>query len=398
MPDGSWLGLVGGLSTGRHAIGGGSARRPGARSRGSRWTTTRSPGRSSPARSNSRSSARRWPCGLRPPLDAACSAPTQVTYRYRTTGGAFAVLADTDRASGRPRADDGVDGRTVDYIVRLERGTIDRAIYEVAALSRPGRAAEPVHGGAGLERAGDRTRSAAAATSATTRASARQHAHRPLPRARVRGRLVEPERARQQLQRRDLGRGRADGQGNLIETYGVARYTIGWGGSGGAIQQQLIANNYPGILDGIVPSISFPDGSTLSTVPDCRLLARWLGSPEAVALGLDGGAALGRVGLRDVQLVQPLAPRLREPHERAGAVTCRRSRVAFLYNPVTNPGGIRCTSVSSGRTRSAATRRTASSGGGSTTSASHTGSPRSRLGRSHRSSSCRSTSAWAATT
>ena len=30
-----------------------------------------------------------------------------------------------------------IDGRTVDYIVRLERGTIDRAVYEIAALHDP---------------------------------------------------------------------------------------------------------------------------------------------------------------------------------------------------------------------------------------------------------------------
>ena len=38
---------------------------------------------------------------------------------------------------------------------------------------------------------------------------------------------------------------------HFAETYGVPRYTIGWGGSGGAIQQHLIGNNYPGILDGM---------------------------------------------------------------------------------------------------------------------------------------------------
>ena len=33
---------------------------------------------------------------------------------------------------------------------------------------------------------------------------------------------------------------------HFIETYGVPRYTIGWGGSGGAIQQHLIAQQLPG--------------------------------------------------------------------------------------------------------------------------------------------------------
>ena len=72
---------------------------------------------------------------------------------------------------------------------------------------------------------------------------------------------------------------------HFIETYGAPRYTIGFGGSGGAIQQHLIANNYPGILDGIVPSASFQDSLTLGTVPDCRLLALYFASPAGVAAG-----------------------------------------------------------------------------------------------------------------
>ena len=60
--------------------------------------------------------------------------------------------------------------------------------------------------------------------------------------------------------------------------------TIGWGGSGGAIRQQrLIAQGYPGIMDGIVPGISFPDAAGLSTVADCRLLTRYFGSTELLA-------------------------------------------------------------------------------------------------------------------
>jgi hypothetical protein len=64
-----------------------------------------------------------------------CSAPTQVDYLYRRTNGNFAALP----ASGRP-ADMSqatlMDGSTVDYIVRRERGTINRFIYSFAMLVR----------------------------------------------------------------------------------------------------------------------------------------------------------------------------------------------------------------------------------------------------------------------
>jgi hypothetical protein len=65
---------------------------------------------------------------------------------------------------------------------------------------------------------------------------------------------------------------------HFIETYGPVLHTIGWGGSGGAMQQYDIADAYPGILDGIVPGISFPDPLTvLGPVTDCRLLNTFFG-------------------------------------------------------------------------------------------------------------------------
>ena len=48
---------------------------------------------------------------------------------------------------------------------------------------------------------------------------------------------------------------------HFIERYGVPAWTMGFGGSGGAIQQLLIAQNFPGLLDGILPSLTFPTRS-----------------------------------------------------------------------------------------------------------------------------------------
>ena len=38
----------------------------------------------------------------------------------------------------------------------------------------------------------------------------------------------------------------------FIERFGVPDHTIGWGASGGSVQQHLIAQNYPGLLDGTI--------------------------------------------------------------------------------------------------------------------------------------------------
>ena len=75
---------------------------------------------------------------------------------------------------------------------------------------------------------------------------------------------------------------------HFAETYGKPRYTIGWGGSGGAIQQHLIGNNYPGILDGIVPSASFQDSITLGTVAGLPAARAVLRQPGRHRRRLDG--------------------------------------------------------------------------------------------------------------
>ncbi len=84
--------------------------------------------------------------GLGPPTDSDCSAPTTVEYRYRSTGGGFKPLADpasrpADLAQTTTR-----DGRTVDYVVRVESGTINRAIYRWAILAPGGATAEGWNG------------------------------------------------------------------------------------------------------------------------------------------------------------------------------------------------------------------------------------------------------------
>ena len=60
---------------------------------------------------------------------------------------------------------------------------------------------------------------------------------------------------------------------HFVERFGVPVHTIGAGGSGGSMQQHLIAQNYPGLLDGLMPTVSYPD--IISIVPgvtDCSLL------------------------------------------------------------------------------------------------------------------------------
>jgi len=72
---------------------------------------------------------------LGPAIDADCAVDTVVSFKYMTTGGSW---ADYD-PNAPPPADMSqtttMDGDTVDYIVRWERGTINRFIYSIAVLS-----------------------------------------------------------------------------------------------------------------------------------------------------------------------------------------------------------------------------------------------------------------------
>jgi hypothetical protein len=80
---------------------------------------------------------------------------------------------------------------------------------------------------------------------------------------------------------------------HFSETYGPPVFTIGSGGSGGAIQQYLIAYNYPGILDAVGATLPFPDAVSISPgVVDCVLLGSYYQSDEGKALTTEQRSAI----------------------------------------------------------------------------------------------------------
>ena len=209
--------------------------------------------------------------GLAPASQPDCSAPTQVSFEYKNTAGAFVPLADpTSRPADLATAT--VNGQSVPYIVRVETGVIDRAVYQTAALYdgqtpspfRPdtswnGKLVYTFGGGcnAGFHQGtatggvlDDQFLSLGYAVASSTLNVLDNNCST----------IISAEAAMMVKE-------------HFIDTYGPVRFTIGWGGSGGAIQQYEIADSYPGILDGIVPSISFPDPlTTAGPVTDCKLL------------------------------------------------------------------------------------------------------------------------------
>ena len=64
----------------------------------------------------------------------------------------------------------------------------------------------------------------------------------------------------------------------FIEQYGELRYTVGTGCSGGAITQNMIANAYPGLYQGLLTTCTYPDVmSTATQFADYHMLLRYFG-------------------------------------------------------------------------------------------------------------------------
>jgi len=230
---------------------------------------------------------------LGPPLDAQCSVATRVDYVYKSKGGAFKPLPDPAvRPADLAKTTTSL-GHVVNYIARVETGTINRAIYQTAVLHDPVIEAAPdpwtrpagwngrlvYQFGGGCNAGYHQGRSIGQPSRGSS--SILEHlweGDRPLALGyAVAGAslnvfgtkcddVISAETTMMVKER-------------FIVRYGVPRHTIGSGSSGGSMQQHLIAQNYPGLLDGIQPGSSFPD--TLSfALPymDCGLLDRALNS------------------------------------------------------------------------------------------------------------------------
>ena len=137
--------------------------------------------------------------------------------------------------------------------------------------------------------------------------------------------------------------------------YAQPQFTLGFGGSGGAIQQFLFAQNHPGIIDGSVAVVAYPDMVTqLPYTLDCELLEyyfdhlasdkifwRQARHREAV-LGLSTNDARPPRLNRLYQLAQLL--KLKWPAKQAPGSECNagwRGSTALINNPLFHSDGHR---------------------------------------------------------
>ena len=221
-----------------------------------------------------------------PPLgtavDEQCNAPTRVDYLYRNTTNQFVAYDPANPPAPaliQPTTTD--RGLTVPFIVQRVTGTADRGIYQMAVLVDPSKPIEPWSADQPWSRKLFYPFGGACGTE-----------HRQLAPGGV-------------LQAPQLGAGFVVATSSLnifaqncndvvsaeatmmtkeivVERYGPLRYTMGNGGSAASMQQHLLAENYPGLLDGLTTSQVFEDHWTqVQGSLDCRVLMHyfWPTSP-----------------------------------------------------------------------------------------------------------------------
>ena len=145
---------------------------------------------------------------------------------------------------------------------------------------------------------------------------------------------------------------------HFIETVGLPVVTIGQGGSGGAIQQYQIIQNYPGILDAASASVPFPDAvSIASDVLDCSLFERYFEEAgdawDADArLAVQGHLTAGTCTFWDQTFASNVNPSaacslalLGAAGDAVGGLPEELPSLPpeAIYDAATNPDGLRCT-------------------------------------------------------
>jgi len=347
--NGRYMGLLSGLALGSNTL---KASYPGGRSS---YTILNHPN-GGPLFSGPQ--VQPWVCNNAAAVDAACNQPAEYHFLYKSTNPLLVGLQPYDPES--PPVDVATttteQGQTLPFIVRVETGYQARDQYLILTLFQPdqpwtawapqlqwNRKLLITHGGS------------CGADFASSTAPLDDYSG-----------TLPPNPAVEQSYIVALGRGFAvastalDNLGHncnlvtaaeslvmvkerLIEQYGELRYTIGTGCSGGSITQQHVANAYPGIYQGLLPTCSYPDVFTTATqFADDHLLRLYFESPASVQAGLLPAQWAPIEGhLTPVNAIAADEAFFKGVTDPANP-DCVGVSAEQLYNAETNPGGVRC--------------------------------------------------------
>jgi len=210
-----------------------------------------------------------------------CSIDTFVSYFYRrNTGGGLVPLPP----GGLRPTDMGTvtlaDGRVVDFVVRREIGSINRFLYSYAMLAPLGE--DPA--APDLSRWNGKVLYWFQGGVAIGHSQGTVHGGSMNPDVLAQGMAIihsSGNNTGTHYNLRVAGETAMMTKERFVERYGVPTYTVGLGGSGGAIQQYIIGQNHPGVLDALLPVQSYPDMVTQTIhVGDCELLEHYMDATD----------------------------------------------------------------------------------------------------------------------
>jgi hypothetical protein len=235
--------------------------------------------------------------GLSGQPDANCNIATETKLYYRTNvpAGSVAGTCSTNLPEGTPGAgrpfcwqpytasvpaadiattttDAGV---TVPLIVKVERGTMNRGIYDIAVL-----VSDPAGPWTALAPQAAWNRKVYYTFGASTgqpRRQARPATNWSGQEAQLRGGYLVVQNSMTDSSRNSnrvlMSETVMMMKEHIADTYGPIKYTLGTGCSGGSINSNMNASINPGLLDGVITSCTYPDSETTSMeVGDCTLL------------------------------------------------------------------------------------------------------------------------------
>ncbi|RYX93253.1 MAG: hypothetical protein EOO28_19460 [Comamonadaceae bacterium] len=209
-----------------------------------------------------------------------CSIASYVQYYYMPVGGTSHKNYKLMPADGSRPADLAkttlADGREVDFIMRWERGTINRYIYQYVMLAPYGEdPAKPdlslwnrklvyhFQGGVGFGHYQGGPDMRAGLSQAVGKGYAMIHS--------------TGNRTGEHYDMIVGGETAMMTKEGFIKRYGVPLYTVGLGASGGGIQQYLYPQNHPGLIDAAMAQQPYPDMvGQVPHVGDCELLEYYM--------------------------------------------------------------------------------------------------------------------------
>src|SRR5262245_57747570 len=319
-------------------------------------------------------------------VDAQCSIPTEYKLFYRTTtAGCSNGLPDPSPPAPLPAnncfkpytpgttpADlattTTTHGLTVPYIVRVERGTMNRGIYDIAVLFDP---TKPWTALAPQAQWNGKVVYTYGASTGQPRLQFRTEQNWADHQALSRGFMVVDNSLTDSLYNSNrvlVAETTMMMKEHIVDSYGEIKFMMGNGCSGGSIQQNTVSSILPGLLDGIQPSCDYPDSITTGLeVIDCVLLVNFYASADWLAL--QGGLTQAQINAKKTAINGHLDHRGCQSwnnsfgfngkpgnyvptlviDQNSGAmapVGAPRNNcllpAALVYDPVTNPSGTRC--------------------------------------------------------